>query len=118
MKFNKLVILALLVVPWIAGCAKYDHQFIISRAQVPQIIVLRKTIGQGPVHWINLHAMGQIEGKATLTLILNGKPYKVRQISGNIDFRWSSGWSADKAEIRYDPTGVSTGTVVLRYGFL
>ena len=70
------------------------------------------------VHGIRIKGFGNIEGRASISLILNGKPYRTEALSGEVDFYWSGDWYSDTAEILYQPADVASGTVTLRYEFL
>lgn len=117
MNIKRSVTLTILLVPWLASCAKYDQSLTVSNVQAPQVIVLRKTDGQGSIYSMSLKATGQLNGKAIFTLILNDKPYKVAHASGRVSFGWGGDWYADTAEIRYEPTNVTSGSVTLHYSF-
>jgi hypothetical protein len=117
MNINRSAALTLLLVPWLVACAKYDQSLTVSDVHAPQAIVLRKAEGQSAIYRLSLKATGRLDGKATLTLMLNGKLYKIAKASGKVSFGWDGDWYADTAEIRYEPTDVTTGSITLRYSF-
>lgn len=67
---------------------------------------------------INIKGSGDIDGQATISLLLNGAPYKVARVSGKVDFEWGGDWYAETAEIRYEPVNVRSGEVIVHYRFL
>jgi hypothetical protein len=82
-----------------------------------EILVLATKDTGANVHALTIRVSGEIEGQATLTLILNGEPYKTEQLTGKISFEWGGDWYADTAEIRYEPVNVQSGNVKLQYRF-
>lgn len=82
----------------------------------PQTLVLGKKTGS-PAHGITIRGSGQIDGEATISLLLHDEPYKVAKINGHVDFEWGGDWYSETAEIRYAPTNVRSGKVVLHYKF-
>ena len=82
-----------------------------------ETLVLGKGSSAGHTYALSIRGSGQIDGHATISLLLDGKPYKVEKLSGAVDFKWGGEWYADTAEVRYEPDGVRSGDVVLRYNF-
>jgi hypothetical protein len=66
---------------------------------------------------MSLKVTGRLDGKAIFTLMLNDKPYKVAHASDGVSFTWRGDWYADTAEVRYEPTHVKAGSIVLHYSF-
>jgi len=106
------IILALLM----EACSDYDSSTSISDVRREQLVVL-KSGDPKPVHSINIQGKGHIEGEATISLMLNGKPYKTEKLNGATSFKWAGDWYSDTAEIQYRPTHVSSGELVLEYRF-
>lgn len=100
-----------------AGCGGFDQELAVGDATSPNRFVLTKPAGRGPVHSLTVSGTGRIEGEATISLLLNGQPYKTEKLSGPVSFRWEGDWYADTAEVRYEPRSVQSGRLVLRYKF-
>lgn len=112
----KKVITCLAVAVLLSGCGgTRTHD--VADVTKAEVIVLKNTPGQGPVHSLSVTGFGEIQGDAEISLILNGDPYKTEKLSGKVEFQWGGDWYSDQAEIRYTPTSVTGGTLKLRYGF-
>lgn len=81
-----------------------------------ETLVLREELGK-PVHGITIRGSGEVEGDATVSLVLNGDPYIVAKLNGKVDFQWGGDWYSETAQIRYEPEAVRSGKVVLHYRF-
>jgi hypothetical protein len=79
--------------------------------------VVGEKTGKRYTHGITIRGIGQIDGEGIISLLLNGEPYKVAKLSGKIDFQWGGDWYSETATIRYEPTIVRSGKLVLRYRF-
>ena len=99
------------------GCSINTDTYDISDSSKKQTIILKKKSGEGNVHAINITGEGDINGEATIALILNGEPYKTEKLSGRINFQWGGDWYADTAEIIYEPQKVTKGKISLNYKF-
>lgn len=64
---------------------------------------------------ISIQGSGRIDGDATITLLSEGKPYWVKELTGPVDFVWGGDWYDETAEVRYEPGNVRSGELVLRY---
>lgn len=89
----------------------------VKDARQPETLVIGQRVGNAHTYAITLRGSGQVDGRATITLLLRGQPYKVAELSGAVDFRWGGDWYAETAEIRYEPANVRSGKVVLHYQF-
>jgi hypothetical protein len=107
--------------PWLlllaAACASYDQSARIADVRKAETIILENTGRSGNVHAIGIRGSGEIRGEATVTLMLNGKPYKTETLSGPVRFKWGGDWYSNTAEIRYEPGEVSSGELVIEYRF-
>jgi hypothetical protein len=83
----------------------------------PETLVLGEETGNPHTHGIYIRGSGEVVGDATITLLLGGKPYKVAQLSGKVDFEWGGDWYSETAEARYEPGDVQSGKVVIYYRF-
>lgn len=121
---KKLLVICLLGAAMIAVAVWFQFSTSIAMSSVtvndvrkPENLVLR-TSGDGTnVFALTVRGSGEITGKATVSLLLNGAPYKTEQLSGKVDFEWDGDWYANTAEIRYEPADVRSGNVVLKYEF-
>lgn len=86
----------------------------VTRAET---IVLSQDSTNGHVYALSIHGFGTMHGEATVTLLLGGQPYRVEDISGDVDFHWGGDWYSDRAEIRYQPKKVQGGKLILSYRF-
>ena len=50
-------------------------------------------------------------------MLLGGEPYKVKKLSGKVNFEWGGDWYSETAEIRYEPVKVRSGRLILHYRF-
>ncbi len=103
------------------GCGQANKYFTESMA-VPDvtkelIIRLEKKSGNNNVVSIFIEGKGNINGKAEISLLLNGKAYKTEKINDRFSFVWSGDWYSDTAEIIYKPNSVSSGSIKLNYSF-
>jgi len=108
------LLLAAIIAAWLLW--HFVSMSSVSDARQAKTLVLA-TGSNELVHSITIHGSGKIDEDATITLIGNGKPYKVEQLSGDIDFEWSGDWYSTTSEVRYQPVNVRAGEVVLRYRF-
>lgn len=112
----KHLIACLLVLIVLSGCGGARSQSIANVAQA-QTIILAKRPGQGAIHSLSVTGSGKLQGRAEITLLLDGQPHTTETLSGDVDFRWQSDWYADQAEIRYTPFSVAGGSLELTYTF-
>lgn len=101
----------------IAGCTKYDKVIKLSDVQNTKAILLEKQYSQKNICSLNVFVAGHIDGEAVITLMLNDKPYKSNKIKDNFNFKWGGDWYSDSAIIRYDPTNVKSGDIIIKYSF-
>lgn len=102
----------------IGGCNQTLNQtYNVVDVTKPEIIIIAKQRSQGGIHSLRIAGVGQITGNATISLFLNGKPYKVEHLSESVDFYWGGDWYSDSAEIKYEPTSVKSGKLKINYQF-
>jgi hypothetical protein len=121
---RRLVVGGLLLAPLFTIAVWYlcAHYFLSSSAAVSdvrsaEILVLGQKAGSHTTHAIKVCGSGEIDGEATISLLLNGEPYKVAKLRGPVNFEWGGDWYCETAEVRYEPANVRSGKVVLRYKF-
>lgn len=100
-----------------AGCSESAQSVSIADTGKDQVVVLKKDSGLGKVYALSIQGHGNIDGKATIMLMLNGKPYKTEHLENKVNFEWGGDWYLDEAEIRYIPKNVSSGNISLEYNF-
>lgn len=111
----KNIIITFLII-LLASCAKYDQKLIIKNASESQTIILKNN-NKGNVHSIHISGSGYIKGNAQIILILNEKPYRTENITGNVSFKWGGDWYRNNARIIYKATNVSEGNLLIKYNF-
>ncbi|PIQ25105.1 hypothetical protein COW36_15460 [bacterium (Candidatus Blackallbacteria) CG17_big_fil_post_rev_8_21_14_2_50_48_46] len=77
-----------------------------------------QTAGPGAVYHLDLDFSGQLEGKGTLVLLLNGKPYQRWPMQDKITGQYQGDWYAPEAQLRWQPEPGTRGELKLRYRFL
>ena len=82
-----------------------------------ETLVLGTKTGKPYTHGVTIRGSGEIDGDATISLMLNGETYKVAKLHGSIDFEWGGDWYSETAEVLYEPTNVRSGNVALHYKF-
>ena len=101
----------------IVGCDDNKQEYRITDVAKPEMIALKKQKGQGNIYGYSISGKGQIHGEATISLMLNGKPYCVEQLSGNVAFERGGDWYSDSISILYRPSSVKKGNLHLKYKF-
>ena len=100
----------------LASCAKYDQKITIKNASVSQTVILKNN-KKGNVHSIHISGSGYIKGNAQIILMLNEKPYKTENLTGNVSFKWGGDWYSENATIIYTTTNNTEGNLVIEYYF-
>ncbi len=100
----------------LSSCDRYDQKVSIFDVTKTEVLIL-KSDKKGKVISLKVLGDGVLRGKAHLSLMLNGKPYKTEMLTGNIKFEWGGDWYADSATIIYSPVNVNAGNLSLRYRF-
>ena len=108
--------LATILALTICGCGR-RQELVIANVTRIETVILRKPAWQGSVHAISILGIGSIAGAAEVQLMLDSKIYRQVKVSGDFRFEIGGDWYSDTAEVRYVPTGVSSGNVTLRYHF-
>jgi len=99
------------------GCTNYDGSVQVADIRKEETIILKNTRKPGYVYSIHISGSGNVDGDASVSLILNGEPYKTEKLKGTANFQWSGDWYSDTAEIRYQPGNVNSGNLVINYSF-
>jgi hypothetical protein len=82
--------------------------------QAEVLVLATKKTDRHPIA-ISIHCFGQIDGEATITLLVGGQPYRIEKLSGSVDFEWGGDWYSETAKVRYEPVDVRSGKLVLHY---
>ena len=101
-----------------SACTSNDHSVRVTDVRKHEVITLQDLQNQHHVYGIEIRGTGKIDGDATVTLMLNGKPYKFEKLNGPVSFKWGGDWYSNTAEIRYVPNKVNSGEIVVEYKFL
>ena len=100
----------------LASCTAYDQKISIKETGKRQEIILKNNSNKN-VYALNIKVNGHIDGEASIYLLLNEKPYKIKHISGDVDATWGGDWYGNKAIIVYKPQNVTNGNLQIYYGF-
>lgn len=100
------------------GCSNRDPAVSISNVGEPERISIGKFGDQGPVRKLRLQVEGQLNGTAQLTVLMEGQPYHVFNVSDRVDVSWTDDWPHDRARLAYTPGTVTSGTLRVRYRFV
>jgi hypothetical protein len=112
-----IVLLAGMIICSLCSCGFTRMTYDVKDVTRPETITLRNAPGGGPVYSLSIVGQGELEGNATITLVLNGEPYKRERLSGKVQFRWDGDWYSDEAKIIYEPSAVRAGRLSLKYAF-
>jgi len=83
-----------------------------------QIITLAELEKPKGVHSIRIEITGHIDGSATIQRAYEDKKmYGPEIISGNVNLHLGGDWYGDKCLIIYKPSGVTAGSLKIRYKF-
>lgn len=82
-----------------------------------QVIRLEKRPGQGDVYSLWVRVSGGIDGRADLSLMVDGQAYRTETLSGAVDFEWSQDWYSESAEIHCNLLDGSGGRLGVEYRF-
>jgi hypothetical protein len=93
------ILAAGLVLMWESGP---DGVFSITDITQRETLLLTKKT-KDPVHGLVINVSGNINGRAILSLLMNAKPYKTRQLRGAVDEQLAGDWYGDHAVIVYTP---------------
>ncbi len=89
----------------------------VKEVRQPETLIITHPASNVHIHSLTVRGAGEIDGQASITLMLNGQPYKTESLGGTVDFQWHGDWYEQTAEIRYDPVNARSGEVLLHYRF-
>ncbi len=115
---NTLPIIGILAASFLVGsCANYDSSVKVSDVRKEEVVVLKYQNDSTHVTGINIRVTGKVNGGATISLMLDGKPYKKEELNGGVNIKWGGDWYSDTAELRYIPRKVNSGELLIEYKF-
>ena len=94
-----------------------NQRITLERVLTPQIIPLHKPPSPKATTGLTIHVTGDLDGTATLSLMLNAKAYKNRRLQKDFTFTWRSEWYDDNATLIYRPLKVHKGRIDITYRF-
>ena len=100
----------------LASCSSYDQSITVNNTDKPQEIILKNSNNVIP-YALNIKITGYIDGTASMHLMLNEKPYKIKAVGNNVDITWGGDWYSNEAVIIYTPDNVTKGNLLINYGF-
>ena len=115
-KVKKLITLIATAVT-LSGCKMGAQIYKVADVAKPEIIILNKKPHQGAIHFFGVSGVGNIDGRAEISLVLNGNTNRWEQLEGKVNFRWRGDCYTDQVEIHYIPSSVVSGRLRLRYKF-
>lgn len=102
----------------IGACTHYDQSTALADVSRPQVLVIRAAPGTGEIHSLKVRCHGSVEGDASITLMLDGRPHRSEKVQGRFSFSWSSDWYSREARLDYLPDRVRGGAVTIDYRFV
>lgn len=102
----------------LGACARFDQSTTFADVMRPQVLVIRAAPGAGQIHALNVRCHGNVEGDASITLMLDGRPYRTEKFQGRFSFGWSGDWYAREARLHYLPDRVRGGAITIDYRFV
>ncbi|GAB1488166.1 hypothetical protein MASR2M8_06110 [Opitutaceae bacterium] len=102
----------------LAGCREPDPHIMVTDVTQAERLSIGKIAGTGTVKQLRLHIEGQLNGSAQLTVLMEGQPYHVFNLSDAVDLTWSDKWPHDRARLAYTPGMVTSGSLRIKYRFV
>lgn len=112
------LILSLFLLLSLSSCTTKTQLHQLSDPTESQQLLLRKRLVNKPTYGLLILGKGYIDGEARIALVLDGKVYKSRVISGNVKFQWRENWRDHRAILRYEPLSVTEGTLRFSVTFM
>ena len=101
----------------LSGCSQGFRSHSIGDPTQDEVITLTKMPEQDGIYSWTLKGSGEIEGEATISVMLNEEPYLTEELSGKVDFQWNGDWYGDEAELVYTSVSATGGNLDLKYRF-
>ena len=119
---KKITLGIIIVVLLFALSLAVNYFFIWNTVQIDDVTqktVITLSSNNDKVHYIRIIITGNIDGNAVLQLSdEEGNSYKYEIKQGKVHLPIGSDWYHDKCLIKYEPIGVKSGKLKIRYRFL
>ncbi len=102
----------------LSSCTTRTQLHELSDPTENQQLLLRKRFVSKPTYGLLIMGKGYIEGEARIALVLEGKVYKTKVVSGNVKFQWRENWRNHRAILRYQPFSVTEGNLRFSVTFM
>jgi hypothetical protein len=100
------------------SCGWHPDTALIPDAGRPAEMTLHARGTETRIYGLDVEGVADIQGDATIELVLNGAGYKTVQLHGHTTFTWGGDWYSPDAIVRYAPASRRTkGSVMLKYRF-
>jgi len=99
-----------------SGCTAQQQSFYLSDLSAPASFTIRSS--EKNVTSLLIQGDGYVDGQGTLSLYLDGQPYRSEKLWGDISIKWNGDWYSDSAQLVYQPATASCGHLTLKYSFL
>lgn len=66
----------------LAACVDYDRSVKVVDVRKEKVVILKNTHNSGHVYGISIRGTGNIDEEASISLYLNGEPYKTEVLKG------------------------------------
>jgi hypothetical protein len=100
------------------SCGWHPDTAVIPDAGRPAEVTLHARRGETQIVGLEAEGVADIQGDATIELVLNGAGYKTVQLHDHTNFTWGGDWYSPDAIVRYVPASRMTkGSITLKYRF-
>jgi hypothetical protein len=115
--FRFIILLSFLFI--FSGCRTQKTQLhqLSDLRENQQLLLRNKTLSKS-TYGLLILGKGEIDGRARIALLLDGRVYKTEIISGKVQFQWREKWRNPHAIIRYQPLNVTEGNLRFSVTFL
>ncbi|MDR9402103.1 MAG: hypothetical protein RI580_01565 [Halothece sp. Uz-M2-17] len=110
--------ISLFLVLSLSSCTTRTQLHQLSNLSENQQLLLRKRLVGKPTYGLLIMGKGYINGEARIALVLDGKVYQTKVISGKVQFQWRENWRDHRAIVRYQPVSVSDGNLRFSVTFM
>jgi hypothetical protein len=110
--------ISLFLILSLASCTTRTQLHQLSDLSDNQQLLLRKRLVRQPTYGLLVLGKGYINGEARISLLLDGKVYQTKVVSGNVKFQWRENWRDSRAILRYQPRSVTDGNLRFSVTFM
>ena len=115
---KKLIIILFFLLVSLFACNLHEQVVDVRDVAKEENLILKKEKGQEHIHRLDIKIVGELDGDAEMSLMLNGKVYETAELSGMFDLKMYGGdWYSDSAELIYEPLNAKSGKVTIVYKF-